>query len=86
MDIKWILKFGFNVKKEDIEKLNKKGGIFVLLKIFEDKVEEKDKVYFEKNKVRKEILDRVEKYFIEKYNLKLKEKEIVFVEKGISFK
>jgi hypothetical protein len=85
-DIKWTLKFGFNVKKEDIEKLNRKGGTFAPLKTYEDKAEKKNEAYFEDNKRQKETLDRAEKYFTEKYNLKPKDKEVAPVEKGTSFK
>lgn len=85
-DIKWTLKFGFNVKKEDIEKLNRKGGTFAPLKTYEDRAEKKNEAYFEEHKRQKETLDRAEKYFTDKYNLKLKEKEIAPVEKGTSFK
>lgn len=84
-DIKWTLKFGFNVEKEDIEKLNRKGGTFAPLKTFEGKAEEKDKAYFEKHKKQKETLDRAEKHFTDKYNLKPKA-EVAPVEKGTSFK
>ncbi|WP_374172423.1 hypothetical protein [Flavobacterium tructae] len=85
-DIKWTLKFGFNVEKGDIEKLNRKGGTFAPLKTFEDKAEENDKAYFEKNKSQKETLERAEKYFTEKYNLKPKTETAAPVTKGKSFK
>jgi hypothetical protein len=84
-DIKWTLKFGFNVEKDDIEKLNRKGGTFAPLKTFEDKAEEKDKAYFEKHKKQKETLERAEKHFTDKYNLKPKATAAP-VEKGTSFK
>jgi hypothetical protein len=84
-DIKWTLKFGFNVEKDDIEKLNRKGGTFAPLKTFEDKAEEKDKAYFEKHKKQKETLERAEKHFTDKYNLKPKATTAP-VEKGTSFK
>ena len=84
-DIKWTLKFGFNVEKDDIEKLNRKGGTFAPLKTFEDKAEEKDKAYFEKHKKQKETLERAEKHFTDKYNLKPKSAAAP-VEKGTSFK
>lgn len=96
-DIKWTLKFGFNVKKEDIEKLNKKGGTFAPLKTFEDNAKEKDEANFRANEKnsdkvneanirRKETLDNAEKYFTEKYNLKPKATEVAPVDKGTSFK
>ena len=96
-DIKWTLKFGFNVKKEDIEKLNRKGGTFAPLKTFEDNAKEKDEANFrvneknsdkvnEANIRRKETLDNAEKYFTEKYNLKPKATEVAPVDKGTSFK
>jgi hypothetical protein len=96
-DIKWTLKFGFNVEKEDIEKLNRKGGTFAPLKTYEDRAEEKDKADFESNKNntekvneenlrRKETLDRAGKYFTDKYKLKPKKKEVAPVEKGTSLK
>ena len=84
-DIKWTLKFGFNVEKDDIEKLNRKGGTFAPLKTFEDKAEEKDKAYFEKHKKQKETLERAERHFTDKYNLKPKATTTP-VEKGTSFK
>lgn len=96
-DIKWTLKFGFNVKKEDIEKLNRKGGTFAPLKTFEDNAKEKDEANFRANEKnsdkvneanirRKETLDNAEKYFTEKYNLKPKATEVAPVDKGTSFK
>ncbi len=84
-DIKWTLKFGFNVTKADIEKLNRKGGTFAPLKTFEDKAKEKDEAYFKDNQRQKETLERAGKYFTEKYDLKPKE-ETAPVEKGTSFK
>ncbi|KIC00019.1 hypothetical protein OA88_18895 [Flavobacterium sp. JRM] len=100
-DIKWTLKFGFNVKKEDIEKLNRKGGDFAPLKTFEDNAKEKDEANFranendttekgkknnEANLRRKETLDNAEKYFTQKYDLKPKTTEVAPVDKGTSFK
>lgn len=96
-DIKWTLKFGFNVKKEDIEKLNRKGGTFAPLKTFEDNAKEKDEANFRANEKnsdkvneanirRKETLDNTGKYFTEKYNLKPKATEVAPVDKGTSFK
>lgn len=85
-DIKWTLKFGFNVKKEDIEKLNRKGGTFAPLKVYEDRAEEKDKAYFEKNESKKHTIDKTEKYFTENYDLKPKETDVAPVDKGTKFK
>lgn len=85
-DIKWTLKFGFNVTKNDIEKLNKNGGTFAPLKTYEAQALEKEKAYFEKNESRKETLDRAEKYFTEKYDLKHKETPDAPVDKGTKFK
>jgi hypothetical protein len=100
-DIKWTLKFGFNVKKEDIEKLNRKGGTFAPLKTFEDDAKKKDEANFranegddsekgkknnEANLRRKETLDNAQKYFTDKYQLKPKKEEVAPVDKGTSFK
>lgn len=96
-DIKWTLKFGFNVKKDDIEKLNRNGGTFAPLKIYEDNAKEKNEADFktskdnsdkvnEKNLRRKEILDNAGKHFSEKYDLKQKKEEVAIIDKGTSFK
>ncbi|MDM1551091.1 hypothetical protein [Empedobacter falsenii] len=63
-DIKWTIKLGFNVTKNDIEAINKKG-LKTPLKVFEsledeksklqEKVKEKDKEFFDKNKDLKRI-------------------------------
>ncbi len=63
-DIKWTIKLGFNVTKDDIEAINKKG-LKTPLKVFEsledeksklqEKVKEKDKEFFDKNKDLKRI-------------------------------
>jgi hypothetical protein len=95
-DIKWTLKFGFNVKKEDIEKLNRNGGTFAPLKTFEDKAKEADEADFKYNKnntrevnrenrKRKKTLDKTIKEYTKAYDLKPKAKEAAPEEKGTSF-
>lgn len=95
-DIKWTLKFGFNVDKEDIEKLNRKGGSFAPLKTYQDEADKNDEAQFKYNKKnskevnkenfeRKKILDKTAKKYSKEYNLKPKSK-IKPIDKGSSFK
>jgi hypothetical protein len=95
-DIKWTLKFGFNVKKEDIEKLNRNGGTFAPLKTFEDKAKEADEADFKYNKKntrevnrenrkRQKTLDKTIKEYTKAYDLKPKVQEAAPEEKGTSF-
>lgn len=58
-DIKWTLKFGFNVKKEDVEALNAKG-LKTPLKVFE--------ALEEGNKLNQEAADKRSKEFLDQNN------------------
>lgn len=94
-DIKWTLKFGFNVKKEDIEALNERGlksplGIFEALEEGNQRTQEeadkKDKEFMDQNKDLKRIqnkeINETRKKFKLKKKLKKKESESTPEEKG----
>lgn len=84
-DIKWTIKLGFNVTKDDIETINKKG-LKTPLKVFEsledekskfqEKVHEKDKEFFDKNKDLKRIKNKEINDTRKAFKLKKKPKNV----------
>lgn len=94
-DIKWTLKFGFNVTKEDIEALNERGlksplGVFEALeegnKRNQDEADKRDKEFFDQNKELKRIqnkeINETRKEFKLKKKLKKKKTEPQPEDKG----
>lgn len=94
-DIKWTLKFGFNVTKEDVEALNKRGlktplGVFEAL---DNEVKASQKIEDDKNlkfldennelkKIKNKELNETRKEFKLKKKTKKSKKEITPVTKG----
>lgn len=94
-DIKWTLKFGFNVTKEDVEALNKRGnksplGIFEALeegrKRDQEAANKRDKEFLDNNtelkKVQNKQLNEARKEFKLKKKLKKKKNEKKPEDKG----
>lgn len=94
-DIKWTLKFGFNVTKDDVEALNKKGlktplGVFEALEDDREKWQEaadkKNKEYLDENnhlkKIRNKEINETRKEFKLKKKTKKSKKDIVPAAKG----